>query len=317
MNTIKNILHTFLVTSLLLTPLLSTYAKQERLNANLVVIQNVANDDQSFVIRKGMADNITKGQISLFSSNSISFTARAISITNEYSQWIVNDKNMKVPFEKGQIVTMNYSPERVWLEIPKIMGDKNYQEMLAKEEAAIQERQFVRYDNRFEIFYGKYQGLSESTALSENNDASRVGDSFQFNYAIPFNQTFQFIAGFRYDNDLVTLLNPAVEQETTRYMATASLKILFNNKWNYRFSYFVLLGAGYGRSETTLQDTVKVGSAMLLPSVGLGLEYKISTTKSLIFKVNFDAIHSNEAFADSADITSDMTALGLSVGYAF
>lgn len=297
--------------------LLSSAKANSKLNTNLVVVQNVANDGLSFVIRKGRLDNIVKGQTSLFSSRNISFTARAISISSEYSQWFVNDNKVKVPFEKGQIITVNYSPERVWLEIPKIMGDKKYQEMLAKEEAAIKERQYQRYDNRYEFFYAKYQGLSESTTDSSNNDGSRISDSFRFNYAIPINQMFQAIVGARYDKDLLTLLNPNVEQETRRMLGTASLKINFQNDWSYRFSYFIQLSAGFGRSETIIQETARTGTAMILPSVSLGLEYKVSTTQSLIFKVNFDAIQANEAYADGFEQSTDLTMLGLSVGYAF
>ncbi|WP_412469441.1 MULTISPECIES: hypothetical protein [unclassified Halobacteriovorax] len=317
MNSVQRFLQTLLVTITFLSLATTSFAEKYDLNTNLIVIQNIANDGMSFVIRKGRVDNIVKGQVSLFSSKKISFTARAISITKEYSQWIVTDNNMRVPFEKGQIVTVNYSPERVWLEIPKILGDAKYKQMLAEEEMSLREKQFQRYDNRFEFFYGKNQGLSESTSSSINNDGTRTGDTFQFNYAIPINQTFQTIIGFRYDLDLLTLLNPNVEQETKRMMGTAALKISFNNSWSYRFSYFISLGAGFGRSETSIQDTVRVGSAMLLPSVSLGLEYKVSTSQSLIFKANFDAIQTDEEFADGFQQSTDQTMFGLSVGYAF
>ncbi|WP_162929587.1 hypothetical protein [Halobacteriovorax sp. BALOs_7] len=316
MNAHSRILQTILAITLTLG-LIGSAKAESKLNTNLVVVQNVANDGLSFVIRKGRQDNIVKGQNSLFSSRNISFTARAISISSEYSQWIVNDNKIKVPFEKGQIITVNYSPERVWLEIPKIMGDKKYQQMLAKEEASLKERQYQKYDNRFELFYAKYQGLSESTTDSSNNDGTRVSDSFRLNYAIPINQMFQSILGARYDVDLLTLLNPNVEQETRRMLATAGLKINFSNDWSYRFSYFVQLSAGFGRSETLIQNTARTGTALVLPSVGLGLEYKVSTSQSLIFKLNFDAIQANEAYADGFEQSTDLTMLGLSVGYAF
>ncbi len=317
MNKLNRILQSFVVTAFILFSSHNSLAQDKRLNTNLVVVQKIANDGLSFIIRKGLADGIIKGQTSLFSNKSISFTARALSITKEYSQWLVSDNNIKVPFEKGDIVTVNYSPERVWLEIPKILGDENYQQLLAKEESALRERQYIKYENRFEFFYAKNQGLSESTTDSTNNDGSRTGDSFQLHYAIPFNQTIQLILGGRYDTDLLTLTNPSVEQESMRMMGTADLKFSFQNDWSYRFSYFVSIGAGFGRSQTEIQNTARVGTAILLPSVSLGLEYKISTNQSLIFKVNFEALQSSEEFADGFQQSTDMTLLGLSVGYAF
>lgn len=286
-------------------------------NQNLLVIQKVSADKKSFIIRRGMQDQIYSGQRSLFSSKNISFVARAIAVDRNYSQWVLEDEQANVPFEIGEIITISYSIERVWSEIPKLLTDQTYKKMLAEEEKLLLKRFGNIYFGRFQILGSKSQTFTESTTESENNDGDRSGYNFKLKYSKPMTDAFRFEIGFRYDAETLILTDPAVEEETQRYYLTAGVQARFPNLWGFDSIPYASMRIGYGNSQSQINSAVRSGSALLLPSFTLGVDMKMNDKSSLLLEATLESLSATENFDDGVEQKTSINAGHISIGIEF
>ncbi|EQC44406.1 outer membrane protein beta-barrel domain protein [Bacteriovorax sp. Seq25_V] len=286
-------------------------------NNNLVIIQKVDNRAQSFVIRKGMADQIYKGQRSLFSNKSTSVVAKAITVSRDFSQWELEDKNASVSFESGDIITVSYSIEKIWTEIPRMISDKEYQNILKTERKLLLKKYGKLYEGRFQILGGISQGLSESTTESENNDGARVGNNYKFKYTKAFNDFLRYEVGFRYDDDVLTLSSPDLEISSQRYMATVGLQTRFNDFWELDATPYASLSLGYGKTQSQLNESVKTGTASIVPSFTLGVDIPYSKRFSFLIEGTVESISATETFSDGVEQRTNITQALVSLGIEF
>lgn len=286
-------------------------------NHHLVVIQKVSTTGNSFIIRKGHKDRVYTGQKSLFSSKNISFVARVVNSNRDFSQWVIEDKESKVPFKVGEIVTVSYSVERVWTEIPKLMTDERYNQILAIEQKQLRKKYSVASETAYQILVSKTQALNESTTGSENNDGERSGNNFKFKLTRPLSESFKWEFGFRYDTELLTLSNPSLEIETQRYMATLGLQMRFATLWGMNTIPYASVTLGYGKSQSQLNDSVQSGNASLVPSVAVGLDFPMNDSTSVLLEFAVESIRAEESFSDGVAQSTNITAAMLSLGLQF
>jgi hypothetical protein len=286
-------------------------------NHHLVVIQKISSTKNSFIIRKGHKDRVFNGQRSLFSSKNISFVARVVNSNREYSQWVLEDKESHVPFKTGEIVTISYSVERVWTEIPKLMTDERYNQILAIEQKQLRKKYSTTSDIRYQVLASKTKGINESTSGSENNEGDRSGNNFKFKLIKPFSQTLNWEFGLRYDSDLLTLSNPEVEVESQRYMLTAGLQAKFNTLWGISTTPYASISLGIGKSQSQINDAVQSGTATLLPSLTVGLDFAMNETTAVLVELSVESLNSKESFSDGVEQTTNITSTMLSIGLEF
>lgn len=295
----------------------SDLENQIKENHHLVVIQKLSSTGKSFVIRKGRADQVFVGQRSLFTTKNISLVARVVTANREFSQWIIEDEQAKVPFQTGEIVTISYSVERVWSEIPKLMTDKRYNQILALEEKQLRRKYNTTSDSRFQILGSKTQGLNESTSSSENNDGERSGMNFKLKYIAPISNSFRWELGFRYDSEILTLTNPDVEVESQRYLVTAGIQARFRRFWAANATPYVSLTLGTGKSQSQINDSVQSGSATLLPSLTLGVDFQMNKKTSVLAEISVESVNASESFSDGVEQTTNITSAMFSLGLEF
>lgn len=286
-------------------------------NNNLIVIQNIDIGAKSFVIRRGLGDQIYKGQRSLFSSKSISFVAQAISVNREFSQWQMVDSQGVVPFSVGEIVTFSYSPEKIWTEIPRMISDREYNEILALEKKLLLKKYGLLYQGRYQFSAGMTQGLNESTTESSNNEGARSGNIFKVKYTNSFNDYLRYEVGLRFDSDILTLNSPDLEIDSQRYMLTLGLQARFNDIWALDAIPYISITGGYGKSQSQINDSVKVGTATLMPSFTLGIDIPYSRGLSFLVEANVESLTSIESFADGVEQRTNLTQASLNLGIEF
>jgi hypothetical protein len=286
-------------------------------NHNLIVIQKISRDKKSFVIRRGQQQKIYVGQRSMFSSRDVSIVAKVIASNNLFSQWEVIDEQAVVPFDMGEIVTISYSIERVWSEIPKLISDENYKTMLAEEELKIKKKYVRVVEDRFQMMAGFTKGINESTTESENNDGTRDGTSFKMRYLPAINELFRWEIALRYDQDLLKLYAPTLEISSKRYMASLGMQTRFTDLTAIDAIPYLSLSLGYGTTSSELNDEIRTGKVMALPTLALGLDFLISRNVSMLVEASLESLTIEETLPDGTLQSTNMTNGMLSVGFEF
>jgi uncharacterized protein (UPF0262 family) len=281
-------------------------------NENLVIVQSISKEKKSFVIRKGRDAGISKGQVSLFSTTDISFTARAKEVTRHYSLWVLIDKEATVPFKREEIITYTSSLERVWNEVI-ITKLKEVEEQ--------KEENFLREVTRsyFTVRASFAHALSQSTSeVSAETLDSRSGVHLEGVYSQRLNRNLEFGAGLRYDSDSAKGTNPDRTMPSQRYFIIADATYHFNQFRNSRSHLYGGIGAGIGRSSTDVDNTVKTGNATLLPYFRFGYEtVPKKSFFSLIIEAQIESIVAKETFTGGEEQETSMVNSKISVGLRF
>jgi hypothetical protein len=281
-------------------------------NENLVVVQSVSKEKISFVIRKGRDAGVSKGQVSLFSTTDISFTARAKEVTRHYSLWVLIDKEARVPFKRDEIVTHTSSLERVWNEV---IISKLREVELQKEENYV--REITRNYMAFRASYAK--SLSQSTSeVQAENIGQRSGIHLEGLYSKRINRNLEIGAGIRYDADSYEGTNPERTIPSTRFFFLGDISYHFNQFRNSRSHLYAGIGAGMGRSSTEVGENVKTGNATILPYFRFGYEtIPKKSFFSLLVEFQIESIVANETFTEGEEQETGMVNSKLSLGLRF
>ncbi len=298
-----NLGRTFL--SLILLLLLIPFLQSVHADDEVVLIQAVSTTGKTFIIRRGAEEGVSFGQESLFSTKNSSFTARAIEVNRNLSLWKLKDKRGAVPFGKGDYVTYTNNIENVWTEIPKI-------QLAPKEELVFKE-------SGSWIIQGSYTlAMSESVSETEvSKTENRVGYQFEFLYARRFAVHWEWAAGFRFDRENATIQNPALDVPTNRYLATGQITYHFENLSNSDDNIYLSIAAGYGLSNTTIDEAVSTGTTMALPIVKLGYISVVSPKYSLFYELAAESVAQTESFTDTSEQTTNIVNTKASIGVRF
>ena len=197
------------------------------------------------------------------------------------------------------------------------MTDERYNEILELEQKQLRKKYSIASQTSYQVLASKTQGINESTTGSENNDTDRKGNSFKFKLNRPITESLKWEAGFRYDSDLLTLANPSVEVESQRYMLIAGLVYKMDRLWGINTTPYLGLGIGIGKSQSQINDSVQSGSATVLPSLTLGLEFEMNDTTGLLVELSVEALNTSESFSDGVEQTTNITSAMLSIGLEF
>ncbi len=311
-----------IVCAILFQSLVFSQARKEKENHNLVIIQKVSTDKTSFVIRKGKKDQIFRGQKSLFSTNSTSFVAKAVAVNREFSQWIPIDRGSTVPFTNGDIINLSYSVEKVWSEIPRLIGDENYRLTLQKERQKLEidtdeKKEEEYFKPKVHITFGSFTSLNESTTEVDSSDGTRTGLKFDARYLKPYNKNFFYQLGARYNSESYVETSPAVNEDSSRFFLTAGFTAKIYEIWQYKTVPYLAIDLGIGFSTTSIGDENKSGMVTLLPSVKLGIEYPWTKNVDLLTEVFFESMSADESFESGGETQTNSTLIGANLGLQF
>ncbi len=299
-------------------------SKTGKENHNLVIIQKVSTDRSSFVIRKGKKDQIFRGQKSLFSTKNSSFVAKAVAVNRIYSQWVPIDSGSTVPFQNGDIINLSYSVEKVWSEIPRLIGDENYRLTLQKEKRAIEiatdekkEEEYLR--PKFQVIVGNFTSLNESTTDVESTDGTRTGFKGELRYLRPYNKNFFYQLGARFNSESYVETSPSVTEDSSRFFITGGFTAKIYELWEFKSVPYLAIDLGIGYGSTNNGEESKTGIVTLLPSVKLGIEFAWTKNLDFLTEVFFESMSADESYTDG-DVTStttNSTLIGLNLGLQF
>lgn len=271
----------------------------------LILIQAVSTTGKTFIIRRGAEEGVSIGQESLFTTKHSSFTARAIEVNRNLSLWQLKDKRGAVPFAKNDYVTFTNNIDSIYTEIPKI-------QLAPKEELVFKEKGFWNLQGSYTL------AMSESVSETEDEKTSaRVGYQFEFIYSRHFQVHWEWGVGLRLDRENATIEDPGLDVPTSRYMLTAQILYHFENFHMSDDNIYLGIAAGYGLSDTTINDTVSTGTTMALPIVKLGYINRISATYSLYFEGSAEALAQTESFTDTEEQTTNIVNSKFSIGVRF
>lgn len=301
---IKKLLILLLV---LLTYCSTLYAKEE-----LIVIKSVSKTAKTFAIRKGIKDGVARGQISLFSTDKASISAKVIEIGRFYSVWQMEAHNASIPFKKGQIVHFTNSLERIWTNI----GLFKY---LSKQKQIEFKR--LRKSKSFSriLISGSFNNThSENIAeIDDYQPPTRQGFSAEVFYTRKLNKVYEVGGGFRFDSENATLTNPEITIPTTRYFIQGLIVKNFAID-PITFNRFYIAGViGIGKSTTTIIEELKSGTSLLFPSVKMGRKFNSTAEYSFFTEFVLEHIKSSESFEDGEVHSTSIIASRISLGVAF
>ncbi|MEE3079075.1 MAG: hypothetical protein VX341_07060 [Bdellovibrionota bacterium] len=304
--------------------------KKGRENHNLVVIQKVSTDGTTFVIRRGLKDDVLPNQRSLFSTKDISLVAQAITVNREYSQWRALQNSAVIPFKRGDIINLSYSVEKVWTEIPRVISDENYrltmQQAIIKKDPSKKkdfQKRKKRVQTNYQFLVGSTVALSESTQNVQDVDGTRTGLTFNGRYLRNYKKGLYYHFGLRYDGETYVSTTPNVTEETTRIFGYTGLTLRLNDIWKKTKALpYLALDIGIGTSNTAVDDLTKSGLATILPAVRLGIEYKAFKKTSFLIEAFAESISANEEFSESVNNNptqqkTTITNVGINLGMNF
>ncbi|OUR97296.1 hypothetical protein A9Q84_13300 [Halobacteriovorax marinus] len=279
---------------------------------NLVIVQSVSNTKKTFVIRKGRDAGVSKGQLSLFSTTDISFTARAKEVTRHYSLWVVIDKEANVPFVRDEVVSYTSSLERVWNEV-----------ILTKlKEVEVQkEENFLRDITRSYLTARAAWGFAITQSTSEvqaESLESRSGLHIEGTYSTRVNRHLEFGGGIRYDKDSARGVNPERTIPSTRTFLIADVTYHFNQLKDSRSHLYAAIGGGIGQSSTTVGESTKTGNATILPYFRFGYETSPrGSSFALLVELQIESVVAKETFTEGEEQSTSMVNSKVSMGIRF
>lgn len=270
----------------------------------MVIVQTVATDKQTFVIRRGFKDGIGVGQESLFSTTKVSLAARAVEVNREYSLWKILEESYAVPFRKDQIVNYISSIESVDIQIPEIKKRKN--------EFFFDPARFWYF--RTGISRTINQNLSDAP---EGTDKARQGMQFDVLVSFNFTRNWEFGIGGRFDIEEEVIEQGNLAIPSSRFFLMTEL-IYQLDYFRGKKSNFYLSGAfGIGQSQTQVDDKVSTGTAFVSPAVRLGWQKKYYNKWWFVVEGLVESISSVEKFSDSDPQESNFTNIKAIMGIKF
>lgn len=283
--------------TLLINPLFALSEDQ------LVVVQAVSDSGRTFAIRKGAQDGFSIGQESLFATKSMNMRAQVVEINRFFTVWQLKEAAARVPFQKGDIITFTRSTENLWSYIPSQFKRKqiNFEEI-----------------NTWQVKSSYSYGLNESTSdVDADVVASRTGLQLEGSFAKQFSAQWEWLVGARYDRDIISLNAVGVDIVNNRYMLTADLHYYFDKAYLKKYRLYAGLGVGYGISNSTVEEAVSTGTALLLPTVKLGFINRMSIKYSLVGEASVEAISQTESFEGGSSQKTQINSTKITIGLRF
>ena len=268
----------------------------------LVVIQGISKEKQTFVTRNSEYSDIFIGKKATFTSEDTSVIAKAIEVTREFVQWELSNDFTDTPFPRGALVTMYDTTEYLWALTPEVIKRK-----------FIKNRVFTPRRS-FEAAISLARGLSESVTDTSAVNADRGGYHFDFSYRKQFNIHWALSYGLRYDREVINLPDSSLLNQ--RFIATTELRYYFE-PWYDFYSAQVGLGLslGFGQSRTETPGQATFGNAVLLPGTKLSLSLPVERAVDMEFFGAFESFRLDEETLGGLDQTTNLISSKIGVIY--
>ena len=249
----------------------------------LTLIHDVSRTKQTFVTRNGKADGIFKGKESTFTANNVSIIAKAITVTRDFTQWEIENDFTDVPFRKGQTVTFYDAKEYLWTLTPEVIKAKYIKSYVFKPKTSVSFSSSI------------VKGLSESVSGVESTDTQRGGLLVEMFFERSLNKTYALALGARYARENINVTNATLT--TQRLLGIFEGRYYFGAIEELGGAKFSLaIGLGIGQSATTTTGSSSSGTAMLLPSTKLTLNYPINPSTDFLIETAYESLNINEEF---------------------
>jgi hypothetical protein len=281
----------------------------------LFIIEHVSDTQSVFVINHGITDGIIYGQKSLFTTDHFSMVAIATKVTRFYSMWRPIDADYKIPFHAGETVRYNSNRDGIFKEIPQLVSE--YQRIEEyKRKIKAKRRAFREYTLRFTTI----SGLAESSStIAVIDNFSRIGAHLNLTYNQKMSESFAFNYGVRYDVENLKLTgSPTLTIPVNRYIGTFGFTYFFNGS-NPESNYYFYLTAsvGYGKASSTVSGIKSSGTSIVLPTVAMGIELKLSDEYSFLLEAGMENITTNDTYTTGDVQTNRQSTAIVSAGLTF
>lgn len=267
----------------------------------LMVVQAVSSSKHSFVTRNGKRQGVSKDMTATFVSDDVAVNARALTVTSQFTQWELVNKEGTVPFEVGSVITYHPAQEYLWSLNPA-EARRRYVEKLRPQvkHSAIVKTAATR-------------GLSESTSNAAPASSSRGGVALDAIYERLWDRNFAIDAGIRYENEVINLTGGSLI--TQRLIALADVIYYFDALDTfYGARFFLSAGAGYGQSSTEADGILQSGNVILLPSAKIGVSLPFNQNWDFIAESAFETIKTNEKLDDGSKQETTQSNLRIGLG---
>ena len=229
----------------------------------------------------GKREGVIVGMESIFTSQNVSFVARATKASRYYSQWVPINEKVRIPFKRNQIVTLNRSTENIWALTP---------EKIAEE--VIEEEYKINGDSI--IFRGALNyGLNQTVSGVEAEAVKRSGTSVDLLYQWPWKKEFGVSLGGRLQQDSTVTENGTFTTNRMIFLAEMTLYFLRLREMSDSQVY-VGVGFGFGYSQTTIDDYSQSGNVRMLPSLRMGISIPLLNRYDIIAEGGFENIYAGE-----------------------
>jgi hypothetical protein len=252
----------------------------------------------------GSRDGIQKGQESLFSTEYISLAARAINVSRNFSLWKLSDKFARIPFVKEEFIVFTNNVINIQNEVP-----------------------FIRERLKATVFepksYFKFKAFFTETiaeSLSDTDEkinATRRGYHLEAVYEKDWGRTLSWGAGIRFDREIQTLQDPALEIPTTRLLGVGEINYNFPRFIDSKNNIYASVGFGYGLDKSIVDEREATGTAWAIPVIKLGLQTNELDKMNYLFEVVFETIFVEETFPDGQKQSTNQTNAKVGIGLKF
>jgi hypothetical protein len=287
--------------SLLLFFFLSNFLGSIAFANKLIVIQAISKTNKSFVTRLGRKDGVFPGTKGTFTGDNVSIIARASTVTREFTQWTVDNKNASVPFVKDEVITFHNTSEYIWTLMPEEVRRKYVKELQDT------------YRNSVFFRTSLSTGIKQSTSGVDNLSTSRGGFLAEIIYEKEFTRKLSFGTGLRIESEVINVESSSLK--TNRFLAlfegtyyTDELASFYNGR------IYLGLSLGYGSTTTTSSGSTASGQTWLLPGVRLGIMLPLDNRYKFHFESALETISSEEGGDANTTQTTDATNLRYGIG---
>jgi hypothetical protein len=157
----------------------------------LVVIQAVSETKKSFITRNGQRQGVQPGVTGTFTGENVSVLARAKTVTGNFTQWELLNRDAILPFEKGAIISYYPATEYLWALAPESERKKYIKTQIPTPKRSL-------------VFKGALtRGLSESVSNASATDARRGGYMGEIYYEKDLFGNLAFDVGLRYEQEVI------------------------------------------------------------------------------------------------------------------
>ena len=259
----------------------------------LVIIQGLSREKQTFVTRNRSGKAYFEGQQVTFTSNNVSIIAKAKTITKEFTKWEIQNDFTDVPFNRGEIVTMYEAQEYLWALSPEKVKRKYIKNQIFKPQKS------------FESQFAFSRGLSETVSEAAPGNYDRGGYQFQGMYRVQKDYHLAYAFGLRYTREVINTTFASLIN--SRFIFMGEARYYFDTMEDfYNSKIGLILGMGFGQSRTDTDGQSSFGSALILPSIKVSLDLPVNRETEFGFIAGFEAIRTEESFLDNREQTTNL-----------